>query len=376
MQLMEYPLDTERQELAKGYARVTRRLSFMELSVAGALLLVLVFGGVSTRLGVLLAFPQPWASALYFVILMIGLGILTMPLTYYQGFVLPRRYGLSNQEFSAWLVDGAKAAILGILLGLVVVIAVYLLLDFLPDIWWLWAGILLLLLSILLTQLTPTLLLPLFFKLQPLDDVELEQRLTNMAKRAQTQIRGIFTMDLSSKGTTANAMLAGLGNTRRIILSDTLLQKYSPEEVEVILAHELGHHVHRDIPKLIAAQAVIVLSAFYVADLVLKAGLIPLGFKGIADVAAFPLLILSLATFGIVIIPLVNAYSRYLETSADETALELTADPQAFITAMTKLTDQNLAEARPSLWVELLFYDHPPYTKRVNLARRYLQQSS
>jgi len=371
MQLTEPHLDIKRQELAKKYARLMRRLSFVELALVGALLLVFVFGGVSARMSYFLSFPQPWASALYFVILAVGLGIIIMPLTYYQGFILPRRYGLSNQKLGAWLTDRAKASALGFLLGLAVVILLYWLLDRFPDIWWLWAGILLLLLSLLLTWLTPTLLLPIFFKLEPLDDVELKQRLMNLAKRAQAQIVGMFTMDLSSKGTTANAMLAGLGKTRSIILSDTLLQQYTAEEVEVILAHELGHHIHRDIPKLIAVQAAVVLLAFYLSGLVLRASLVPFGFQGIADVAAFPLLFLSLAAFGLIVTPLINAYSRYVEGSADEAALELTANPRAFVTAMTRLTDQNLTVADPSRWVEILFYDHPPYTKRVDLAHRY-----
>ncbi len=376
MQLSEPSLDIERQELAKQYARLMRRLSFVELALVGALLLVLVFGGVSARLSHFLAFPQPWAAALYFVVLVVGLGIIMMPLNYYQGFILPRRYGLSNQQFGSWLADRAKASALGILLGLGVVIIVYWLLDRLPGAWWLWAGVLLSLLSLLLARLTPTLLLPLFFELKPLEDVELKQRLTNLAKQARTQICGVFTMDLSSKSTTANAMLAGLGNTRRIIISDTLLQQYAPGEIEVVLAHELGHHLHRDIPKLIAVQAVIFLLAFYLSDVVLKASLTPLAFQGIADVAAFPLLVLSLAIFGLAITPLVNTYSRYLEASADKTAVELTANPQAFVTAMAKLTEQNLAVAQPSRWVEVLFCDHPSYTKRVNLARRYCQETS
>jgi len=376
MQLADSSLDAKRQELAKEYARLTRWLSFVELAVVGALLLILVFGGVSARLSHLLAFPQPWASALYFIFLVIGLGIITLPLTYYQGFVLPRRYGLSNQKFMGWLADGAKASALGIVLGLAIVLALYWLLDRVPNTWWLWASVVLLLLTLLLTRLTPTLLLPLFFKLQPLDDAELNERLANLAKRARTQVCGVFTIDLSSKGTTANAMIAGLGNTRRIILSDTLLDQYSHEEVAVILAHELGHHLHRDIPKLIAVQAVVVLLAFCLANLVLKASVGALGFQGIADVAAFPLLVLSLAAFALVVTPLVNAYSRYLETSADEAALELTASPRAFVTAMRKLTDQNLGVAQPSRWVEFLFYDHPSYTRRVNLARRYLAETS
>src|SRR4030042_910671 len=334
MQLREPHPDIKRQELAKRYSRLMRRLSSVELAVVGILLLVLVFSSGSARIGYFLSFPQPWASALYFVILMTGLGIIMMPLTYYQGFVLPRRYGLSNQKLGAWLADRAKASTLGALLGLVVVIFVYWLLDRFPDTWWLWAGILLFLLVLLLTRLTPTLLLPIFFKLEPLDDVELKQRLMNLAKRSHARIVGVFTMDLSSKGTMANAMLAGLGKTRSIILSDTLLQQYTADEIEVVLAHELGHHLHRDIIKLIAVQAAMILLAFYVADVVLKASLTPLGFQSIADVAAFPLLFLSLAVFGVVVTPFINAYSRYIETSADQAALELTADQKALITHM------------------------------------------
>ena len=246
--LTESSPDIERQNLAREYARLTRWLTFAQLLIAAILLLILVFGGFSARLSHSLTLSQPWTSAIYFLILLIGLGIITMPLSYYQGFILPHRYGLSNEKLGGWLTDIAKMAALGITLGLVVVIIIYLLLDQLPNTWWLLSGILLLLLSLLLTRLTPTLLLSLFFKLEPVNDLELEKKLMNLAERAHTRVCGIFTMDLSNKSTTANAMLAGLGSTRRIILSDTLIQKYSPEEIEVILAHELGHHIHRDIP--------------------------------------------------------------------------------------------------------------------------------
>src|SRR4030066_467785 len=125
MQVTELHPDIKRQELAKRYSRLMRRLSSVELAVVGILLLVLVFSGASDRIGYFLSFPQPWASALYFVILMTGLGIIMMPLTYYQGFILPRRYGLSNQKLSAWLADRAKASALGFLLGLAAVILLY-----------------------------------------------------------------------------------------------------------------------------------------------------------------------------------------------------------------------------------------------------------
>jgi STE24 endopeptidase len=348
-----------------------RRLSFIESAIVGVILLVLVFGGVQVKLSYFLPFSQPWASALYFIILAVGLAVISMPLTYYQGFVLPRRFGLSHQKFGAWLADRAKALALGFVLGLAVVILVYWLIGRFPDLWWLWAAIILFLFSLLLTRLTPTLLLPIFFKLEPLGDLGLKRRLTKLANRARAPISNVSTINLSSKGTTANAMLAGLGKTSSIILTDTLLQKYSADEIEVILAHELGHHLHRDIPKLIAVQAAVILLGLYLSNVVLRAGLIPFGFNGIADVAAFPLLILSLAVFSLIITPFTNAYSRYVEASADEAAMELTANPQACIAAMTKLTNQNLSVANPSRWVELLFYDHPPYTKRVRLASHY-----
>jgi STE24 endopeptidase len=371
MQSTQPRLNSKRQKLARKFARLMRRLSLIELAIVGVILLVLVFGGLSVKLSYFLAFPQPWASALYFTILAVGLGIILMPLNYYQGFILPRRYDLSHQKLSAWLADRAKSSALGFLLGLAVVILVYWLLARFPDMWWLWAAVFLFLLSLLLTRLTPTLLLPMFFKLEPLGDVKLKKRLVNLAKRTRAPISRVFTIDLSSKGTTANAMLAGLGRTRSIILTDTLLQKYTSDEIEVILAHELGHHLHKDIPKLIALQAAMILLGLYLSNLVLRASIIPFGYNGIADVAAFPLLLLSIAAISLIITPFTNAYSRYVEASADEAAMELTGNPQAFVTAMTRLTNQNLSVADPSRWVELLFYDHPPYTKRVSLANRY-----
>jgi STE24 endopeptidase len=364
-------LNSRRQKLARQYARLMRRLSLIQSAVVGAIFLALIFSGLSVKLGHFLTFPQPWASALYFIILVVGLGLVLMPLNYYQGFILPRRFGLSHQKFNAWLADRGKAVAFSFLLGLALVIVVYWLLKYFPGTWWLWVAIVLILVSLLLSRLTPTLLLSLFFKLEPLDDKKLKRRLTNLAKRARAPILGVFTINLSSKSTTANAMLAGLGRTRRIILTDTLLQKYTPDEVEVVLAHELGHHVHKDVPKLIAAQAAMILVGLYLANLVLRASLVPFGFNGVADAAALPLLFLSVAVLTVIATPFINTYSRRVEASADEASIELTGKPQAFVSAMTRLTNQNLSVANPNRWVELLFYDHPSYTKRVNSAKRY-----
>jgi STE24 endopeptidase len=298
------------------------------------------------------------------------------PLSYYRGYIVPHRYGLSTESLSGWIIDKIKASLIGLVISTLVIICVYWLLTIAPNFWWLWTGLFLLLLTILLTRITPTLLITIFFKLERLKDSDLEARLTAMAERAGTPVCGVFTINLSSKSTTANAMLAGLGSTRRIILSDTLLEHYSPDEIEVILAHELGHHLHRDIIKMIIIQSVTALLIFYLIHLSLNATVGALGISAVSDAVTVPLLILFLALMGAIITPLLNTYSRYIERAADKVALQMTPNPHAFITAMTKLTDQNLSEAQPSRLVELLFYDHPSYAKRVNMAYSYIRDTA
>jgi STE24 endopeptidase len=368
--------DNTRQKSAKDLARLNRWLTIVELFVVALLLLALIFSGLSIRISNLLPVPQPWKSALYFIIIVVIIGLIMMPLSYYRGYVLPHRYGLSTEHLTGWIIDKIKASTIGLIIGILVITCIYWLLTISPGLWWLWTGILLLLLTIFITRITPTLLITLFFKLEPLKDPDFEARLIAMADRAGTPVCGVFTINLSSKSTTANAMLTGLGNTRRIILSDTLLEHYSPDEIEVILAHELGHHLHRDIIKMIIVQSVTALVIFYLTHLILKATTSALGFTAIADASTLPLLMLSLAVLGAIIAPLLNTYSRYVERAADRVALQMTPNPHAFITAMTKLTDQNLSEAEPSRWIEVLFYDHPSYTKRVNMAYSYIRDTS
>ncbi len=364
-------LDPARQEKAKNYAKTRRRLAFSDLGLAGVLLLCLVFAGLSIRLTGLFSLPVMAAVIIYFVLLMVAYGVLSAPLNYYRGFVLPRRYGLSTQKFTGWLGDEIKARVLSLAFGAGIVAAIYWFIISFPSMWWLLGWGVVVLLSVILTNLAPIIIVPLFFKMEPLSDADLKLRLEQLALRAGTGVRGIYTLDLSSKGTTANAALMGLGNTKRIVLSDTLLQRYSTPEIEIITGHELGHHRHGDIFRLLVVQSAIWVIGFYVADLALKAGVVSLGFNGMSDIAALPLLILIFATFSLLVAPLINSYSRHLEVAADEYTLRLTDNPESFINTMTKLTNQNLTEAQPSRWVELLTYDHPSYNKRVEHARYY-----
>jgi STE24 endopeptidase len=305
---------------------------------------------------------------------MVSYGIVSTPLDFYSGFILPHRYGLSCQSLRSWLADEAKGGILALVLGTALVVVIYLFLETFPQTWWLLAFAFVVLVSVVLSNLAPVLILPLFFKTRPLDDTELRKRLLSLAERSQTKIRDVFQINFSSKTTAGNAMLMGWGNTRRIVIGDTMLQRYAPEEIEVVMAHELGHHRHGDIVRLILVQSALMFLGFYLVNLVLNRAVSGLNFEGVSDVAALPLLALVLAAFTLVLSPLANAYNRHLEEAADRFSLNATANPEAFATMLTKLTDQNLSESEPSRWSEFLFYDHPPYSKRLELANRYRKE--
>jgi len=366
--------DPARQQKAREYSKLQRRGFYIELGIGGILLLVLIFTPASTALASLLVFPFPWPAALYLLILAAGYGVITAPSGYYYNFVLPHRYGLSKQDLASWLWDRIKASGLQLFLGLCLVTVVYWLIGNIPGLWWLAVSLIISLVSIILTWLTPTFLIPLFFKLKPLQEGVLKQKLVDLAKRAGFDINECLAMDLSSKATTANAMLSGWGRSRRIIFSDTLLEGYSWDEIEVTLAHELGHRLHNDIPKLIGIQSAVFLLAFYLANLALRGGVAIFSLQGISDIAGFPWLILVLAILILVLQPALNWHNRRIETAADETALVLSDNPQAFVSLMTKLTDQNLNEAEPSQWAKLLFYDHPTYNERIKLAHNYISR--
>ena len=210
------------------------------------------------------------------------------------------------------------------------------------------------------------LFLPLFYKFQALEREGLKQRLVRLSEKAGTQIRGVYEWKLSEKSKKANAALTGLGSTRRIILGDTLLENYSDDEIEAVLAHELGHHVHRHILKSIAVQAGITLVGFWAANVVLHYALERYHiFETFADFANLPLLVLVFTILSVLLMPVLNAYSRFNERQADRYCFRSIARVEPFISAMNKLAQQNLAERQPSTWVEWFFHSHPSITKRV-----------
>jgi STE24 endopeptidase len=212
--------------------------------------------------------------------------------------------------------------------------------------------------------------MPLFNKFVPLGDehAELAERLMQLARRSGTFVKGVFKFDMSKRTKQANAGLTGLGNTRRIILGDTLLNGFSPDEIETIMAHELGHQVNKDIPLGIIFGSITTLVGLFLASLGLNWGVRTLGFSGTADIAAFPLFLIVLGVYGLITMPLENGFSRWRERRADKYALSLTHNGTAYASALRRLANQNLADADPEAWVEWLLYSHPALGKRIKMA--------
>jgi len=362
---------------ARAYNRIRRWLSVADVG-AGFLFLVLLLALQWTNQ------LRDWAVNLsgehYALALLLYVAMLTLlsklvglPLDYYS-FHLEHRYHLSNQKLGGWAWDQMKEWLVGLALGALVLEMVYFTIRQAPQLWWLLAWAVALALFVVFAQLAPVILLPLFYKFVPLENEALKQRLVRLSERAGTRVRGVYEWKLSEKSKKANAALTGLGATRRIILADTLLAGYSDDEVEAVLAHELGHHVHQHIFKSILVQAGISLVGFWAANETLRYAIEErrwFGLQGMSDFAGIPLLLLVSSVLSLLLLPLMNAYSRFNERQADRYCWANIASVQPFVTAMNKLAGQNLAERNPSRVVEVLFHSHPPVAQRISAAEAW-----
>jgi STE24 endopeptidase len=312
--------------------------------------------------------------ALYALALVLGYHALRLPLAFYQGFVLERRYGLSSESLRAWLLDYLRAALLIVVLAVATAEIVYVAMRLWPEWWWVASAAVLTGLMVILARVAPVALLPLFYRFEPLDREALRVRLVTLSERARLPVLGVYVWGLGQKTRRANAALIGTGPTRRILLSDTLLADYSDDEIEVILAHELAHHAHGDIRRGLIIEGMLLAAMLALGATVLDRVWLWFGLTGPADVAGLPLLFLSAAVVSLSASPLLNALSRFSERRADRYALQLTGRPEAFISAMRRLAAQNLAEDRPSRVALWFFHSHPPIEERIERARQLTER--
>jgi STE24 endopeptidase len=357
----------------KRYHRTGRILSVAGFLVDLALLLALLLTGwtITLRTFALHCSTRPWVAVLvYLGIFGIINELAGLPLDFLGGFWLEHRYGLSNLTFAGWVKDHLKGLALGGTLAALGVEFLYAAIRYWPQRWWILCAVGFIGFFILLAHLAPVLIFPIFFKFKPLENPGLTERLLELSRRAGTRVGGVFEWKLSEKSKKANAALMGLGNTRRIILSDTLLAQFQDEEVEAVLAHEFGHHVHHHMLQGIAAQSGATFLGFYLIYRTLGWLGPHFGFQGAADFANLPLLALVSTALSLVLLPAVNAYSRALERQADAYALGAIPSRSAFISSMEKLAGLNLAESRPHPWIEFIFHSHPSIEKRIASAQK------
>jgi STE24 endopeptidase len=360
---------------ARRYNRIKRWLGIADFGVGFGLLIVLLVTGWTNNLRdqALDLGRQYYTIALimYVIMLMLITKVIGIGLEYY-GYRLEHNYHLSNQKLGSWLWDQVKGFLVSVILAAIVAVILYSILRQYAMHWWLLSWAVFLGLFVLMAQIAPVVLFPIFYKFEPLQNDDLKARLVRLSEKAGTRVRGVYKWKLSEKSNKANAALTGLGATRRIILADTLLDNYSPEEIEAVLAHELGHHVHRHILKSIGVQAVVTLLGFWAANQVLHFAVERMHmFEQLSDFANMPLLILVATLLSLLLMPALNAYSRFNERQADRYAFRSISTITPFISSMNKLASQNLAERTPSKLVEWLFHSHPSISRRVQAAEAW-----
>ncbi len=363
------------QARAKTYSRRKLTLGLLNTALFFAFALVVVVTGFSRSVS---SFASSLTSNDYAVFLVFAatLGVLeiliSFPLKFYSSFYLEHRYGLSNQTLLRWLGEQAKAVLVGIPLILPVLLFFYYCLRTYGSAWWLPVGIMLFLATTVLARIAPKIIFPLFYKFKPLDKAELKERVARMCNEAGFRIEGVFSFNMSKNTKKANAGLTGIGKSKRVILGDTLLEKFTDEEIEAVLAHELGHYRGGHIWKGILLGTVSTFLGLFITSRLYAASASLFGFQRLDDPAALPLLGLWLGIFGLVFSPVNNGVSRRYEFEADRYAVEQSTNPRAFIDALKKLAEMNLADTAPNPVVEFLFYSHPSIEKRIQSAERNL----
>ncbi len=364
---------------AREYNRIKRRLTVADMAVNFLFLVALLATGFNGTLRdwAYRGAGQSYSLAVFFyvVMLLVLSKVLSIGLDYYS-FRVEHQFNLSNQRIRSWVWDEVKGWLVGVVIATILVEMIYNIIRLAPFKWWIVVWIVYNGLAIFFAQIAPVVLFPLFYKFRPLENEDLAKRLIRLSERAGTRVRGVYEWKLSEKSNKANAALAGLGATRRIIIADTLLQDFTPEEIEAVLAHELGHHVHKHILKSIGLQVGLSLIGFWIVaealTLCVDRGLFAIERQ--YDFASLPLVVLMATVMSFVLMPLMNAYSRQKEREADRYSLEAIPQVEPFITSMNKLADSNLAERSPSRLVEIWFHSHPPIAKRIAAAEAWAKQ--
>lgn len=359
---------------SKRYNNIKLAVGIIEGILTFVLILVFVSAGLSYSLEVFLfnTFSNNYLLFIIFITIVgSSLGIIFFPLSYYSGFYLEHKYNLSNQTFIKWIWENVKGMLVSAVIALPILLFFFYVINKFGDLWWLPLAIGLFFFSVILAQLVPIIVLPIFYKVVPLQNENLINKIANLAQQAGLRVENVYSFNMSKNTKKANAAFTGLGKTKRILLGDTLLNNYSDDQIETVVAHELGHYKRKHILKnLLIGTITSFLTLFLIAQLY-NFSLSWFGFLSITQISAFPLLTLWAMLIGLIITPLTNSLSRKFEYEADEYAVASTKKNNSFITVLEKLTEQNLGDKNPHPFVEWFFYSHPSINKRISAINKF-----
>ncbi|MFH1868036.1 MAG: M48 family metallopeptidase [Candidatus Omnitrophota bacterium] len=303
---------------------------------------------------------------IYFIVIGSLLQLISFPLDFLGSFRIEHKFGLSCQNFKSWLSDYLKKAAIGGLIYLILIMLIYYFLR-ISYLWWVYVAVIYFAFSVVLAKIFPIFIIPLFYKLTEISETTLKKRLILLADKAGVKILNVYKIGLGEKTKKANAAVCGLGSTKRILLSDTLLQAYTEDEIEAALGHELAHHKYHHFWKLTFFGLALTLLSFVIADALLQRALSAGDIMYMHDVSFFPVLALMFTLYGIATTPLLNYISRMYEKEADREAMHLIENPLALGSLMKKLTIQNMSDPQPGKVIKFFFYDHPPASERIKM---------
>ena len=338
------------------------------------LLFFFVYSGLSLQLKIFISLylKNNYVILIAFV-LVTGLagGLIFAPINFYTDYLLEHKYNLSNQTISQWFLEGLKGILVSTAIGIPILLLFFYSLNQFGHNWWLPFAIALFVISILLARVLPILILPIFYKISPLENEELSLRIKNLALNAGVKVENIYKFDMSKNTKKANAAFTGLGKSKRILLGDTLLSEYSYDQIETVIAHELGHYKYKHILKNIFIGTISSFLTLFLVSLLYAFSISWFHFNEITDISALPLLVLWMILIGLIQAPITNIISRRFEYQADEFAISSTRKTESFISTLEKLTEQNLGDKNPHPFVEWFFYSHPSINKRISAIKKF-----
>ncbi|MBI5047630.1 MAG: M48 family metallopeptidase [Deltaproteobacteria bacterium] len=359
----------QRYEMDKAHLDIISSL-FSSIS-----LIVFLFGG-------LLNFYSSWIASLnfsfvvsgwlFFLLLSYTENILSIPFSLYNTFKIENKYGFNTMTARLWISDFFKSLILSTILTSLLLFSAFYLIQWSQEYWWFWVWCFVFAYSMFVMYISPYVIEPLFNKFTPVEDESLNQRITRLADKAGIHAGKILKIDASKRSRHTNAYFTGIGRTKRIILYDTLLQEMSHDEIITVLAHEIGHWKKRHLLKMMIIFELFSLIGLFITFKLIQSNLLLNLFNINTDIIFAKFIILAFL-FGIIALPLkplINFFIRKHEKEADSASYELTGDGESMVSALIKLSKDNLANLYPHPLYVFLYYSHPPVLERI----RYIQR--